>query len=241
MRFDVLTLIPDAVNAYLGASILGRAAKDGILTAEAMDLRPFGTGRHHQLDDSPYGGGSGMVMKPGPLVNAIEAASALTPEGGKRLVLMTSPAGKPFTRAWAHEIAAEVDHLVLLCGRYEGIDARVDGYVDGLVSIGDYVLTGGEPAAIAVVDAVARLLPGALGNADSTREESFEPTEEGETLLEYPHYTRPREFRGAEVPAVLLSGDHGKIAAWRRQQARERTRRDRPDLLKALSQTGQEE
>jgi tRNA (guanine37-N1)-methyltransferase len=129
----------------------------------------------------------------------------------------------------------------LLCGRYEGIDARVDGYVDGLVSIGDYVLTGGEPAAIAVVDAVARLLPGALGTADSTREESFEPTEEGETLLEYPHYTRPREFRGAEVPAILLSGDHGKIAAWRRQQARERTRRDRPDLLKALAQTGQEE
>ncbi len=241
MRFDVLTVIPEAVAPYLGASILGRAAADGVITAEAVDLRPFGEGKHRRLDDAPYGGGSGMVMKPGPLVAAIEAVADKTPAGGRRLVLMTSPAGRTFTRAWAHELAANVDHLVLVCGRYEGIDARVERWVDGLVSVGDYVLTGGEPAAMAVVDAVARLLPGALGNADSTREESFEPSGAGETLLEYPHYTRPREFRGDEVPEVLLSGDHAKVAAWRRAQSLARTRRDRPDLLEMLDQTPQEE
>jgi len=241
VRFDVLTVIPEAVSPYLGASILGRAAQDGVITAEVVDLRPYGEGKHRQLDDSPYGGGSGMVMKPGPLVSAIEDAAAKTPEGGRRLVLITSPGGRAFSRAWAHEIAATVDHLVLVCGRYEGIDARVDAYVDGAVSIGDYVLTGGEPAAIAVVDAVARLLPGALGNADSTREESFEPSSTGETLLEYPHYTRPRAFRGAEVPPVLLSGDHAKIAAWRLARARARTRRDRPDLLETLDLPPEEE
>ena len=241
MRFDVLTVIPEAVSAYLDASILGRAQADGIIDCHAVDLRPFGTGKHRQLDDAPYGGGSGMVMKPGPLVAAIEAVSAHTPEGGKRLILLTSPAGRPFTRDWAHELAEQVDHLVLLCGRYEGVDSRVEAHVDGLISVGDYVLTGGEPAALVVVDAVARLLPGALGNRESTREESFEPSPGGDALLEYPQYTRPREFRGMPVPDVLLSGDHARISAWRRDRALERTRRTRPDLLKPLDQSGREE
>jgi tRNA (guanine37-N1)-methyltransferase len=241
MRFDILTVIPEAVTPYLSASILGRAAAEGVIECHAVDLRPFGSGKHRQLDDSPYGGGSGMVMKPGPLVAAIESASAHTPAGGRRLILLTSPAGRAFSRSWAHELAEQVDHLILVCGRYEGVDARVEEYVDGLISVGDYVLTGGEPAAMVIVDAVARLIPGALGNRDSTREESFEPNADGAILLEYPHYTRPREFRGARVPEVLLSGDHARIAAWRQDRSLARTRLTRPDLLKPLDQHRQEE
>ncbi len=241
MRFEILTVLPQAVEPYLAAGVLGRARTSGIFEAETVDLRPYGEGKHRKLDDSPYGGGSGMVMAPGPVVRALEAAAERTPEGGRRRVLLTSPAGRPFQRSTAHEFATSVDHLVILCGRYEGIDARVHSYVDELVSIGDYVMTGGELAALTIVDAVARLLPGALGNAESTREESFEPDEDGATLLEYPQYTRPREFRGAAVPEVLLSGDHAKVAAWRRAKAHARTLRERPDLLKSLDHSAPEE
>ena len=241
MRFDVLTVIPEAIAPYLSASILGRASDAEIIDTRVVDLRAYGVGKHRRLDDAPYGGGSGMVMMVEPLVNALEDAARHTPPGGRRLVLMTAPGGRTFDRDWAHELALDVDHLVLLCGRYEGIDARIEAYVDGLVSIGDYVLTGGEVAAMVVVDAVARLLPGALGNAESTREESFEPDDDGRGLLEYPHYTRPRAFRGVEVPETLLSGDHARIAAWRRARSEERTRRLRPDLLKALDPGGEEE
>ena len=225
MHFEVITVVPEAVDGYLGASILGRAAAAGTISFVVTPLRSFGEGKHRVLDDAPYGGGSGMVLKPGPVVAAIEAAREAG-EGQRTRVLLTSPAGRPFDRAMARELAADVDRLVLVCGRYEGVDARVEPFVDGLVSVGDVVLTGGELAAMVVVDAVARLLPGVLGNDSSSADESFEGS-----LLEYPQYTRPRNFRGDAVPDILLSGDHGKVDEWRRQQARSRTEALRPDLL----------
>lgn len=223
MHFDVISLLPEAVSAYLGSSILGRATKAGVISWNAIDLRTFGVGKHRQLDDSPYGGGAGMVMMPGPVVEAIESC---TPEGERVCRILMTPAGRPLDRDLAASLATDYDRLVLVCGRFEGIDERVHDWIDLEVSLGDFVLTGGELAALAVVDATARLLPGALGNAESAGDESFEGP-----LLEYPQYTRPREFQGREVPAVLLSGDHAKIAAWRRDRAVERTARKRPDRL----------
>ena len=219
-RYDVLTLHPDMVSVPLGRSIIGRAADAGVIEVGVHDIRAHGRGRHRQVDDTPYGGGAGMVMRVDVVFEALEAIRR--PESR---VLLTSPIGRPFDQAAAQRLSAH-PHVIVVCGHYEGIDARIEDYVDELVSLGDFVLTGGEIAAVAVVDAVARLVPGVLGNADSSVDESFSTG-----LLEYPHYTRPRAYRGVEVPEVLLSGHHARIEAWRHEQAVERTRRLRPDLL----------
>ncbi|HEY2030040.1 MAG TPA: tRNA (guanosine(37)-N1)-methyltransferase TrmD [Myxococcales bacterium] len=221
--FEVLTLFPRLVAAPLEESILGKARDKGLLRVLVTDIREYASGKHRVTDDVPYGGGAGMVMKPEPLVSAIEAAKARSPNA--RVVLM-SPQGRPFTQAVAEELV-QAESLILVCGRYEGVDERVLSWVDDELSLGDFVLTGGELAALAVIDATARLMPGVLGNADSPRNESFG----GEGLLEGPQYTRPPEFRGLRVPEVLLSGDHARIDAWRREQAASRTSARRPDLL----------
>jgi tRNA (guanine37-N1)-methyltransferase len=221
-RFDVLTLHPAMVRAPLGSSILGRAARDGRIDVRVHDIRGWSTNKHRTVDDTPYGGGAGMVMR----VDVCAAAVAAVRQPEAR-VLLTSPAGRPFTQADAMRLRA-YPQLVLLCGHYEGIDARIEGVVDELVSLGDFVMTGGEIAAIAIVDAVARLAPGVLGNAQSSQDESFSAG-----LLEYPQYTRPPEWEGLAVPDVLLSGNHGRIAAWRAEEARRRTERLRPEVYAA--------
>jgi tRNA (guanine37-N1)-methyltransferase len=226
MRFSVLTLFPDFFRSPFAASLLGKAVERGTITLEVVDIRNFATGVHRVADDSPYGGGRGMVMKVEPVVAAIESASAASPRA-RRILL--SPRGRTFTQAQARRLASE-PALVLVCGHYEGIDERVRGFVDEEISIGDYVLAGGESAALVVVDAVARLVPGVVGNADSLAEESFE-----DGLLEYPQYTRPEFFRDERVPTVLLSGDHAAIARWRRKERLRLTRARRPDLLAQAS------
>jgi len=236
LRIDVVTLFPRMIEEPLRESILGRAAAAGLLRVTARDLRPFGEGRHHVVDDAPYGGGAGMVMKPGPLVSAIEAARAeldaeLAGAGRARVVLL-DPQGVPFVQASAARLAREAA-LVLVCGRYEGVDERVREFVDETLSVGDFVLTGGEFAALCVVDAAARLVPGVLGNEASGASESFSDADGG--LLEGPQYTRPVEFRGRRVPEALLSGDHARVARWRHEQALARTRAARPDLLAGVS------
>jgi tRNA (guanine37-N1)-methyltransferase len=220
---EILTLFPRMVAAPLEESILGKARAKGLLRVQVTDIRDFAEGKHRVTDDVPYGGGAGMVMKPEPLVAAIEAAKEREPQA--RVVLM-SPQGRRFDQEKALELSQQ-PALVLVCGRYEGVDERVLRWVDEELSLGDFVLTGGEIAALAVVDAVARLLPCVLGNELSAQSESFA----GEGLLEGPQYTRPPEFRGMRVPEVLLSGDHARIAGWRREQAMARTRERRPDLL----------
>ncbi len=228
-RAHVLTLFPDMVTAYAGLSILGKAQERGLVQVTARNVRDHAAGKHQVTDDAPYGGGAGMVMKVEPLVGAIEASRAELP--GARVLLM-SPRGPAFTQRTARALAAHAPGLVLVCGRYEGVDERVMAHVDGELSLGDFVLTGGELAALAVVDAVARLVPGVLGNEASPGAESFE-----EGLLEYPQYTRPPSFRGAGVPAVLQGGDHGRIARWRRWHALALTRDRRPDLFEKLQLT----
>jgi tRNA (guanine37-N1)-methyltransferase len=223
LSIEVLTLFPRMVRAPLEESILGKALAKGLLRVEVTDIRDYAEGKHRVTDDVPYGGGAGMVMKPEPLVAAIEAARQRQP--GARVVLL-SPQGAPFAQGKAQEMAGR-EALVLVCGRYEGVDERVLGWVDEEISLGDFVLNGGEIAALAVIEAVARLVPGVLGNELSAHAESFS----AEGLLEGPQYTRPPEFRGLKVPEVLLSGDHGKIARWRKEQAVARTRERRPDLL----------
>lgn len=220
-RVDVLTLFPAMVEGPLSASILGRARAAGLFELGVHDIRAHGLGRHHVVDDTPYGGGSGMVMRVDVVAAAIEAVRA---EGSH--VILTEPSGRRFDQRVAEELVQR-PHLVFVCGHYEGVDARVRTHlVDEVLSIGDFVLTGGEYAAMVMVDAVVRLLPGVLGNADSTREESFAPGHG----LEYPQFTRPRSFRGWEVPEVLLSGNHGKVAAWRAERGRALTREVRPEL-----------
>jgi tRNA (guanine37-N1)-methyltransferase len=223
---EVLTIFPRICAAPLEESILGKAREKGVLRVTVTDIRDYADGRHRVTDDVPYGGGAGMVMKPEPLVAAIEAAKAREPSAK---VILMSPQGVRFTQAKAQELA-QTQALILVCGRYEGVDERVLEWVDEELSLGDFVLTGGELAALAVIDAVARLMPGVLGNADSAQHESFA----GEGLLEGPQYTRPPDFRGRRVPEILLSGDHARIAAWRREQAGTRTRTRRPDLLEKL-------
>lgn len=222
MRFDVLTLFPAMVEGPLSASILGRARREGRFELGVHDIRAHGLGRHRVVDDTPYGGGSGMVMR----VDVVAAAIAAVRRPDS-LVVLTEPAGRRFDQRLAEAWAAR-PHLVVVCGHYEGVDARVrEHLVDEVVSIGDYVLTGGEYAAMVIVDAVARLLPGVLGNAASLGEESFAPG----LGIEPPHYTRPPVWEGHAVPEVLLSGHHGRVAAWRRTEARALTARLRPDLL----------
>jgi tRNA (guanine37-N1)-methyltransferase len=220
LQVDVLTLFPEMVNGPLGTSILGRAARSGAWSLGLHDIRDHGIGRHRVVDDSPYGGGAGMVLR----VDVVDAAIAKVRRPQSRVILLDA-GGAPFTHAVAARLATE-SHLVLVCGHYEGVDARVrEHLVDECISIGDFVLTGGEIAACAVVDAVVRLLPGVLGHAESALDESHACG-----LLEYPHYTRPPVYRGWPVPAVLSSGDHGAVERWRREQAVARTRRERPDL-----------
>jgi tRNA (guanine37-N1)-methyltransferase len=219
LEIDVLTLFPEMVSAPLAASIPGRIQERGLAAVRTHDLRQWGLGRHRSVDDAPYGGGAGMVMRPEPI-----AAGLDTLRRPDSLVILLDPAGERFDQARASDLATR-SHLVLVCARYEGVDERVRSLVDLELSIGDYVLTGGELPALVVIDAVIRLLPGAIDDA-STTEESF-----AAGLLEYPQYTRPPSFRGQDVPAILTSGDHGAVARWREDQARARTLRRRPDLL----------
>jgi tRNA (guanine37-N1)-methyltransferase len=224
MRIDAISIFPDYFNV-LELSLLGKAKQSGLIEFQAHDLRSWTTDKHKTVDDSPYGGGAGMVMKPEPWGLALD--DVLTP---KSTVIFTTPAGIPFTQKLAQELSTR-DHLVFACGRYEGIDQRVVEHarseVEVLeVSIGDYVLNGGEVAALAMIEAITRLMPGFMGNAESIVEESH-----SDGLLEYPSYTKPQSWRGLEVPEVLLSGHHGEIEKWRKSQALERTKQNRPDLL----------
>lgn len=223
MRFDAISVIPQVFEGYLSSSILGRAQKRGIFEFYAHDLRMWTHDRHRTVDDAPFGGGQGMLMKPEPIFEAVEAVSGLCQE--QPHVVFFSPCGAPFTQATAQRLARK-ERLLFVCGRYEGMDERVYTLADEVISLGDYVLTGGELAALAVTDTVVRLLPGALGDEMSAQDESF-----SDGLLEYAQYTRPAEFRGMRAPDVLLSGDHGAVARWRRQNALERTVQWRPDLL----------
>jgi tRNA (guanine37-N1)-methyltransferase len=219
----ILTLFPEYFDSPLQSSIVKRALEADLVSVERTDIRDFATDKHRSADDLPYGGGAGMVMKPEPLVGALEHARDALADAPR---IYLTPQGEPFTQAIAQELA-EGPGMILVCGHYEGIDERVrQGWIDREISIGDYVLTGGEPAAMVVLDAVTRLVEGVVGNPESLADESFT-----EPVIEYPHYTRPREFRGMGVPDVLLSGHHAKIAEWRREKALERTRKRRPDLL----------
>ena len=222
MRIDLLTLFPEFFASPLSQSMLHRAQVQGAVTYGVINLRDFARDRHQVTDDRPFGGGPGMVMKIEPLVAAIRMAKERDPE---TRVILLGPGGAAFNQAKARELA-DRSHLLLICGHYEGVDDRIHFYIDEELSIGDYILTGGEIPALIVADAVTRLLPGVLGGEGATEEESFQ-----EGLLEYPHYTRPRVFEAHEVPQVLLEGDHQRIARWRRQQAMARTVTRRPDLL----------
>ena len=223
MRFDIFSLFPEVFPPYLNTSILKRAQENGLLQVQTHDIRDWATDKHHTVDDTPYGGGGGMVMKPEPVFAAVEAVLGSPPECP--LILM-SPQGRPFTQKIAFELA-EQDHLALLCGRYESLDERIrEHLVTDSISIGDYVLTGGELPALVLIDAITRLLPGALGDPEAPTDDSH-----ATGLLEYPHYTRPPEFRSWGIPDVLLSGNHGEINRWRRQESLRRTLIHRPDLL----------
>jgi len=230
MRFEVVTLFPELVEAFAGVGLIARAIETERLKISARSPRDFATDRHRSVDDAPFGGGSGMVMMPEPLVAAIEAFDAAAATAGQaraRRVLL-APQGAPLSHAHARRLSA-LPAVMLICGRYEGIDARVGELCDEQLSLGDFVLNGGEVAAMAVIEAVSRLLPEVLGNAQSLSEESH-----AAGVLEYPQYTRPREFRGVVVPEVLLSGNHAAIEQWRRLQSLLRTRSERPDLFASL-------
>ncbi|HEY6363893.1 MAG TPA: tRNA (guanosine(37)-N1)-methyltransferase TrmD [Candidatus Binatia bacterium] len=232
LNFTVVTLFPQMFESALGHSILKKAQEKDLISIRLIDPRAYTTDRHRITDDYPYGGGQGMVMKPEPLVAAIEDIRARNP---KARVLLLSPQGTAFTQKTAAQLAQEKD-LVLVCGRYEGVDERVKSFVDAELSVGDYTLSGGEPAALVVIDAVARLIPGVLGNEKSAAEESFM-----NGLLEYPQYTRPEEFRGMRVPEVLLSGDHERIRQWRQEMSVRLTAERRPDLLSNAAPTASRE
>jgi tRNA (guanine37-N1)-methyltransferase len=226
MEFHVVTLFPEFFHSPLDCSLLGRAIKTGLISVVIHPLRNYGLGRYRQVDDEPYGGGHGMVMRPEPIAAAFDAIMAQRP-GLWRIIL--TPQGEMLDQTKVEELAQRKPGLLLLAGRYEGIDERVRAWADQELSIGDYVLAGGELAALVVIEAVTRLVPGVVGNPCSLREESLSGG-----MLEYPQYTRPREFRGQRVPDVLLSGDHERIRAWRHDQALQRTRQRRPDLLNRL-------
>ena len=226
MRFDVLTLFPEIFSGYLGQSLLKKGIDAGLLSVQLHDIRRWTTDKHQKVDDRPFGGGPGMVMKVEPVVDCVEAVQKLAEPAG-RLVLL-SPQGKRLDQAEVQRLSAE-PRLVLVCGRYEGFDQRIiDVLQPDEISIGDYILNGGEAAAMVVIDAVIRLIPGVLGDEQSSQDDSFS-TESGQ--LEFPQFTRPREFRGRTVPEVLLSGDHGEIARWRQEQSYLKTRERRQDLL----------
>lgn len=230
MRIDVVTIFPEAFESPLRASLLGKALQKGLVEVVVHDLRRWSEPPHNKVDDQPYGGGAGMVMMPGPVVDAVE--SVIQPEG---LPILLSASGRPFDHASAKRLAA-MTQLVIVCGRYEGLDHRI-GQVLGAeeLSIGQFVLSGGEFAALVVIDAVARLLPGVMGNQESLNEESF-----GSGLLEYPQYTRPQEFRGLKVPEVLLSGNHAEIIRWQRTQSLRQTFKNRPEMLSEAELSSEE-
>lgn len=223
MKIDIITLFPDMFKGPFDMSMLWKARDKGLASINLIDLREYGLGPRRTVDDTPYGGGDGMVLKPEPVVAAIEAAKAASPNA--RVIALT-PSGHRYHQAMAAELA-QCSGLILIAGHYEGFDERIMKYVDDQISIGDYVLTGGELPAMVVADSVIRLIPGVLGGEQSAHDESF--SEPG--LLEYPHYTRPQEFRGMAVPEVLQNGHHAEIRKWRHQQALEKTQRFRPDLL----------
>ena len=231
MRFDIVSIFPGMFESPLNDSILKRAREAGAIEVHCHDIRTHTTDVHRTVDDTPYGGGAGMVMKPEPIVEAVEAV----PREGKSLRVYLTPQGEQLSQRVVKELK-QYDQLVLICGRYEGVDERARKVIaDREISIGDYVLSGGELAAMVVVDAVTRLLPGVLGNEDSIEDESFE-----QGTLEYPHYTRPDVFRGEAVPEVLKGGNHAEIARWRREQALERTAKRRPDLLEKAANIDKE-
>jgi tRNA (guanine37-N1)-methyltransferase len=226
LRIDVLTIFPGLFGPFLEESILGAALRRGLLAVAVHDLRDWARDRHRTVDDAPYGGGPGMVMKPEPLVAALEALAGAKGPGRKARVALLSPQGDPLDQARLAQLAT-LPHLVLVCGRYEGVDQRaIDLAIDEELSIGDYVLSGGELPALVVIEGISRLLPGVVGNPESVVSESFQAG-----LLEGPHYTRPPVFGGLSVPEVLRSGDHGAVARWRAERSRERTRARRPELL----------
>jgi tRNA (guanine37-N1)-methyltransferase len=224
VRFDIVTIFPRMFDAPLAEGVVARAVERGVVAIGLHDLRDFATDRHRVVDDVPFGGGPGMVLKPDPMFEAVDAIRRT--HGQPAAIVLTSPQGAPFTQAEAERLRA-FDHVAILCGRYEGVDERVREHLaTHEVSIGDYVLSGGELAALVIIDVVARLVPGVVGAADSVAGDSF-----SRGLLDYPHYTRPAEYRGLAVPEVLLSGHHGRIAEWRRREAVRRTLERRPDLL----------
>jgi tRNA (guanine37-N1)-methyltransferase len=230
MRIDVFTIFPDLIEGFLGGSLIGKARRTGVIDVRVHDLRSAATDPHRSVDDAPFGGGAGMVLAPEPLFGAVEKVDPPRP------LYLLGPGGRTLTQTVARELAAQ-DGFSLLCGRYEGVDQRVaDHLVDGELSIGDYVLAGGEVAALAVVESVARLVPGVMGNEASADDESF-----GQGLLEYPHYTRPAQFREWDVPDILRSGDHGRIERWRRAAALARTIERRPDLITVRGGLSEEE
>ena len=232
MKIKILTIFPEMFESVMNASILGRAREQGLIEVECIDIRPFSDRKHKNTDDYPFGGGAGMVMLAQPIMDAMKAAMGGN-FTGKRIFM--GPRGTTLTTAKARELAKE-EELILLCGHYEGVDLRaLDACIDEEISIGDYILTGGELAAMVLTDCVARFIPGVLGSAESPEEESF-----SDGLLEYPQYTRPRELNGMEVPEVLISGDHAKIKAWRRQESLRATKKFRPDLLEKAQLTDKE-
>jgi tRNA (guanine37-N1)-methyltransferase len=231
LRCDIITIFPDFFRETFDYGIIRRARAAGLVELKAHDLRRWTNDKHHIVDDRPFGGGEGMVLKPEPIFAAVRELTAATSRAEyapQTRVILLSPQGRVFTQAVAQDLSQEASHIVLICGRYEGVDERVaDELVSDELSIGDYVLSGGEPAAVVVIDALIRLLPGAVGNESSTTNESF-----AEGLLDCPQYTRPPEFSGLKVPEVLLNGNHAEIARWRREAALKKTERNRPDLLK---------
>jgi len=239
MQFEVFTLLPEVFPPYLESSILLRARKRGLVSVNVHNIRNYTHDKHHMTDDTPYGGGGGMVMKPEPVFEAVESILGLdthqTPPAPAPPVIMLTPQGRVFSQTIAEELSRH-ERIALLCGRYEGMDERIrEHLVTDEISIGDYVLTGGELPALILIDAVSRLIPGVLGDPDGAMDDSH-----ATGLLEYPHYTRPPEFRGWEVPEILLSGDHGKVNRWRREQSLLRTLTRRPDLLEKLDLTEKE-
>ena len=227
MRVDIISVFPEVFEGYLGVSLLGRAQVAGVWELHSHDLRDWTHDNHRTVDDTPYGGGPGMIMKPEPVSEALKAVKAMA--SAPTHVIVLAPTGKPFKQADARRLSA-MDRIVLIAGRYEGLDERILDSADEVISIGDYVLTGGELPVMVVIDAVVRLLPGVLGHDDSAADESF-----ADSLLEYPQYTRPPLHDGRQVPEVLMSGDHGRIAEYRREHSLRRTARVRPDLLDGIS------
>lgn len=239
MRFDILTLFPGFFDGPVRESIIGRAVAAGIIKVNTWNIRDWAPGKHKTTDDSPYGGGAGMVMKVEPIALALEAllskADSQNNESPARpLIILPSPQGAPFTHGTAQRLAG-AERIIIICGRYEGVDERIRGLADMEISVGDYILTGGEIPALTIIDAVSRLIPGVLGEPESAINESF-----SNGLLEYPHYTRPDDYKGMLVPQVLLSGNHAQIARWRREQSIIRTFKRRPELLDAAELSPEE-